>query len=332
MGKWIAREIGLISMLGIMLYSKVAVSYPSFQRVVLRSARRSPFVHSSRSSTASFRYLATASKQKKSLERSTLEPEIQELTKQQAAPSISGKNQTSTGSLSENKINLANASSSDSLNASVQAWSRSLLRSVRKSAGAVASTAGFLSSTTMSIVTDRTQWTRSRPTFEAFQRFLSTSGIDLELSPSLNHHLLRNVVILGRIHRILNAEKDRRTQAKVTRNQKIPSRAEALRYMRYATAVYGSTMIAAAEMDARGIVDTRLSPLTKTRVSEHINVPEEDIVLFDLDFGGDGQHLRHFLAVDRLHKKVVLAIRGTFNLAEVVVDVAAFSRKLYTLG
>jgi hypothetical protein len=331
MGRCITREIGLILVFGIMLYSKVAVSYPSFQRLVLRSHRRSTFVQSS---TSSFRYLASTSKQstslthKKSQEKSTLESEIlQDLTNQQdVAPN--SKNQTNTDANIAN--NLVNDPSLDSLkNASANVWSRSLLRSVRKGAGAVASTTGFLTSTAISIVNDRAQWTRSRPTVEAFQKFLTTSGIDLELSPSLNYHLLRNVVILGRIHRILNAKMDRRTLAKVTnKHQKIPSREEALRYMRYATAVYGSTMIAAAEMDARGIVDTRLSPLTKTRVSEHIHVPEDDIALFDLDFGGDGQHLRHFLAVDHIHKKVVLAIRGTFNLVEVVTDVAGFSRKL----
>ena len=97
-------------------------------------------------------------------------------------------------------------------------------------------------------------------------------------------------------------------------------------YMRYATAVYGDSMISAAEMDVLGKWDNRLAPATKTRISEHIGVPENDIVLMDVDYDGDVNHLRHFIAVDHANKKVVLAIRGTFSLSEVVVDVAAFSR------
>ena len=47
----------------------------------------------------------------------------------------------------------------------------------------------------------------------------------------------------------------------------------------------------------------------------------------DVDYGNDINHLRHFVAVDHANKKVVLSIRGTFTLSEIVVDVAAFSRK-----
>jgi len=38
-------------------------------------------------------------------------------------------------------------------------------------------------------------------------------------------------------------------------------------------------------------------------------------------------HLRHFVAVDQENKNIVLAIRGTFTISEVVVDAAGFSRK-----
>lgn len=191
----------------------------------------------------------------------------------------------------------------------------------------MASSAGFISSATTSYVTDRAQYRRIKPSVDAFTRFLNSSKIDLELSPSLNYHLLRNVVVLSRIQAILNARNDRRERARTTKKVDIPSREEALRYMRYATAAYGSNMILAAEMDARGKFDTRWSPVTLTRISEHIGVPEDDIVLMDVEYGNDINHLRHFVAVDHTHKKVVLSIRGTFTLSEIVVDVAAFSRK-----
>jgi hypothetical protein len=59
------------------------------------------------------------------------------------------------------------------------------------------------------------------------------------------------------------------------------------RYMKYATAVYGETMIRAAEMDVLGKFDSRLSPVTRTRISEHCSIPEDDIVLMDIDYGGN---------------------------------------------
>ena len=42
-------------------------------------------------------------------------------------------------------------------------------------------------------------------------------------------------------------------------------------------------------------------------------------------------HLRHFVAVDHENEKVVLAIRGTFSLSEMVVNIAGFSRECIRL-
>jgi hypothetical protein len=98
--------------------------------------------------------------------------------------------------------------------------------------------------------------------------------------------------------------------------------------MRYSTAVYGDSMIAAAEMDVCGKFDSRLSRLTRTRISDHVGVPEKDIVLMDVDHGGDPHHLRHFVAIDHANRQVVLSIRGTFSLSEMVVDAAGFSSKI----
>ena len=52
----------------------------------------------------------------------------------------------------------------------------------------------------------------------------------------------------------------------------------------------------------------------------------------DVDYGNDINHLRHFVAVDHANRKVVLSVRGTFTLSEIVVDVAGFSRKLVQLS
>ena len=52
---------------------------------------------------------------------------------------------------------------------------------------------------------------------------------------------------------------------------------------------------------------------------------EEDLVLLDIDFDGNDEHLRHFVAVDHAHQEIVLSLRGTFSVAEIVVDAAAFA-------
>lgn len=101
------------------------------------------------------------------------------------------------------------------------------------------------------------------------------------------------------------------------------------RFMKYSTAVYGDSMIAAAEMDVCGKFDSR-SRLTRARISDHIGVPEEDIVLMDVEHGGDPHHLRHFVAIDHANRQVVLSIRGTFSFSEMVVDAAGFSSKIST--
>ena len=50
-----------------------------------------------------------------------------------------------------------------------------------------------------------------------------------------------------------------------------------------------------------------------------------------LFFHCKSDYLRHFVAVDHANKNIVLAIRGTFTISEVVVDAAGFSRKCFTV-
>jgi Lipase (class 3) len=40
-------------------------------------------------------------------------------------------------------------------------------------------------------------------------------------------------------------------------------------------------------------------------------------------------HLRHLVAVDHANQSIVLAIRGTYTISEIIVDVAGFSRPFY---
>ena len=98
--------------------------------------------------------------------------------------------------------------------------------------------------------------------------------------------------------------------------------------MKYATAVYGQAMINAAEVDAKGRLDGKVGRVTKETISTHISVPADGIKLMDVStLEGDSSHLRHMVVVDHKNKKVVLSIRGTFSLEEIVLDVAADSRE-----
>jgi Lipase (class 3) len=154
----------------------------------------------------------------------------------------------------------------------------------------------------------------------------------------MNRRLGVNMCLLGRVHMAQDADEDG-TLSKERRRQGVGEASsksktalsngfwdEARRYMRYATAVYGQSMIRAADLDARGRVRGNLGRVTKEAIGHHVSVPPDDIVLLDVDYDGDGSHLRHFVAVDHAQKKVVLSIRGTFNLAEIVLDVAGFTK------
>ena len=98
--------------------------------------------------------------------------------------------------------------------------------------------------------------------------------------------------------------------------------------MKYATAVYGQAMMNAAQVDARGSVDVNVGRVSEESISDHISVPVDGIKLLDVStLEGDSSHLRHMVVVDHENEKVVLSIRGTFSLEEIVVDVAADSRE-----
>jgi hypothetical protein len=237
--------------------------------------------------------------------------------------------------------------SSSSLSTSSKTSRRSRFgRAIGQGLGNLLSGVGFVSSTVVSLATDRqTFQTRFGEPIKALRMFLKTSGVDIELLAGLNRRLGINMCLLGRVHMDLDDDtKDQHhhhqqqhgansmTSLVSSSSSGAPAISgafweEGRRYMRYATAVYGQSMIRAAELDARGHVDVKMGRLTKEVIGHHISIPPDDIVLMDVDYDGDSSHLRHFVAVDHMQKKVVLSIRGTFNLAEIVLDVAGFTKE-----
>ena len=149
----------------------------------------------------------------------------------------------------------------------------------------------------------------------------------------MSSKLIDHLVILGRIQQFISKGRDPRELAalpSVSDDASIPSASEALRYAKYAVSAYGDSVIRATRLDVLGDYDFRIfgeeDDISRGRIAEHVGIQNDDIAVMDVSYSGCSKNLRHFVAVDHKNQKVVLAIRGTFSLSEVIVDVAAFSR------
>jgi hypothetical protein len=94
------------------------------------------------------------------------------------------------------------------------------------------------------------------------------------------------------------------------------------RFMRWATAAYGTEMIKSA-------VDTdvsahELSTLPQA-IALHCLIDMQDVRYIYSKDDGDKHILHHFVAVDRVSKSVVLALRGTLSLSGAIIDVRAMA-------
>lgn len=104
-------------------------------------------------------------------------------------------------------------------------------RQLRRGAGVAISSMGFLSSSTSAFLGDKTALQRWNPTIEALREFLKTTGIDLELSKTLNGRLFHNAVLLQRVQSSILEDSDRRDLVlqRGRHNLPLPSNEEALR-------------------------------------------------------------------------------------------------------
>ena len=102
---------------------------------------------------------------------------------------------------------------------------------------------------------------------------------------------------------------------------------EAAYYIKFAVAAYGDNGIKSAQADYYRTFDWRNGDWTLSRVSEHTGIPQDDLKIMDVAYHSDPTQLRHFVALDRQHKKVILAIRGTYTQREIMIDFNGYSRK-----
>jgi len=242
-----------------------------------------------------------------------------------------GRDESSTSTTTTARQSSRSSSIADSTPATKAQWS--ILQSVQRGCGNVMMAVGFGVSSAISLYSNRNQFKPLEKSMVAMETFLKESRIDGEITKVLSSNLLDHIVILGRIQQILLRGQDPRsimTARSGLRGASSPSMEDAYRYSRYAVAVYGDSVIQASKMDASGDIDVRLfgdeEEISRDRVATHIGVDAQDIALLDVSYSGSAKHLRHFVALDHEKKKVVLAIRGTFSLSEIIVDVAAFSR------
>jgi hypothetical protein len=75
-----------------------------------------------------------------------------------------------------------------------------------------------------------------------------------------------------------------------------------------------------------------LAKATRSKISEHIGIQKDDIIAMFVKPGGNMLVLRHFLAVDKDKRAIVLAIRGTFSVSGILIDIQAAGGTLLTGG
>jgi len=190
----------------------------------------------------------------------------------------------------------------------------------RSTVGFISSVLGFLGNSIVdaSVKETRAQWVLA---LDKLKDYLDDSGIKDELRNGLNSRFIGNLTIMENIQNALYS--DRRLHCVAPARHGVPPTQEAYTYMRYATAAYGSEMIASAWL-ATDETFRAPSMETVTNLLAHIGATKEDIVIMDVDYGEDLDCLRHFCVVDHSNKAVVLSIRGTFSMTGVMVDLVGF--------
>ena len=80
------------------------------------------------------------------------------------------------------------------------------------------------------------------------------------------------------------------------------------------------TAIPADELKEIYKVRGPLAKATRKYISKYLGLKEHDIIAMYVKAGGNMFLLRHFLAVDKEKKAIVLAIRGTFSISGCLID------------
>lgn len=156
-----------------------------------------------------------------------------------------------------------------------------------------------------------------------FFRFLDSSRLDNDLQqavvkPLYGGRLIDNINIYRKIfpdpsfHKV---KRFRRSQVQQQIN-------DGSRFMKYATAAYGTGMIQAS-LESSDNVSAKQLETVKSAIAKHVGIKKSDIREMCVTEGGNVKLLRHFVAVDRKSHNVVLAIRGTLSVSGALIDLQA---------
>lgn len=196
----------------------------------------------------------------------------------------------------------------------------------RKLAGALLSGAGF----SWNAIRDVTkagqhhlEWKRA---LGRLQEYLEDSGIQLEMNLAMNERFITNISVYDEVQREIGHDRQEASKLDCVPSD-IPELAEAAHFMRFATAVYGSEMIASSVLECgHHTVDiTELDDGNEAHAFAYTRCLKEDAVVVDVNSGGSMDYLRHFCVVDHSKKALVLALRGTFSISGLVTDLVGFT-------
>jgi Lipase (class 3) len=181
------------------------------------------------------------------------------------------------------------------------------------------------------------------------QSYLIATGVSAELyqaiiDPLLQGRLLFNIKVLANIQeRHLCVDRPKAAQFPMEEEEETSSSSspssnnltqelnEGHKWMRFATAAYGTEMILSALDREVEVADGLcLHDELGSAIAFHCQIPEEDILFICNEIEPHKHTLPHFLAVDHDTRSVVLALRGTLSVTEGIIDFQGMARDYCT--
>lgn len=196
---------------------------------------------------------------------------------------------------------------------------------MRAVASLLLSGVGFMSNFVVDLVYHKTdKWDE---VLKSVDEFIQRSGLKDEMEKGVNDRFLGNLAILMQLqaHLPRRLEEAPASTPRSSPDAVLPTIEMAQRYMKFASAVYGDDMLAAVQVEVDGTVKHKPGDTLKDDIAGHLGVKPEDVIVADMDRGGSMEYLKHMIVIDHEQKAIVLAVRGTFSLSGVVVDLAGYA-------
>jgi hypothetical protein len=156
--------------------------------------------------------------------------------------------------------------------------------------------------------------------------YLERTGLYDEFGTDVRKRLPRHVLVMNAIQ---HRHYSRMSSSSIRETSSVPSIQLAEHFMKFATAVYGPTVIMSAQLELGYVnaVPSKANEISiEQAIANHTGIDaKKDILVADVESGESTEYLRHMVVVDHSQKCVVLAVRGTFSVTGALVDLAGFS-------